>query len=563
MNLKAQLILGYNEVFRVDPPEDRLAFIKRFSKKHIIGEFAGINYWIKPMKSLGFDKSLSFQRRTLAYFTAIHKQLALFYITRFESFVSGDSTYPIIFNRACLLFALEEILNCTEMIDRDDFVMAKPEVWDNLLRYILAVNSEITKLRIPEDEPLTFEKLNANMLVLNEFDVAVDQFLTPYRGLQLLSFLNFNPKYALYLKEYFEEKVKCDPENFIYQIIGAYISRKNENPELEFVIYIENEVNIFEYLSNQKILSKEPLKVLTLKKAPFYKNIDQNGRLRYVVLDFTFLLEKSYNFLINDFWFDFLKNEKGLNHYDEYRGELGLFFQNYVKFWLKRIVGYDKSCFIKLFLELTIQKAGGDFEFCDVYIRRNHEIIIGEVKFSALYDKEKYSENLIGFYKNDRERFYSDFGVNQVVESLKNLQQYLMQVDPEAQAVEQYTIYPVLIVNENSFQTPLAAQIFNDRFQELIGSLNIGMFNIMPLTLVHISDLERIEPYVDVANADLIWELFKYHVSNQKLIMPFYQTLNQKLKGRKYPKVLLEEISRLSLKFNPEQIDPRSRLSQG
>lgn len=561
MELKPQLILGYNEVFRADPPEDRLALIKTFSKKHIIGEFAGINYWIKPMKSVYFDRSLSFQRDTLAYFTGIDIRLTKFYRSRFESFVHSSDNYPIIFNRACLLFAMEEILACDEIIDRDDFVMSRKEVWDNLLKYLLAVNSEITRLRIPEKEPLTFEKLNANMLALNEFNLEVDLFLTPYRGLKLLSFLTHDSKYSTYVKQFFKDIVRGDPEYFIYRIIGAYISRKNENPDLEFVIHTDSEIEVFEYLSKHAMISAEPLKVLNLKKAPFYKNTDQNGYLRYVVLDFSFLLEKSYNFFINDFWFDYLKKVVGINHYDEYRGELGLFFQNYVSFWLKRITAYDKLFVIKLFSELTIQKKGGEIELCDVYIRRKNEIILGEVKFSALYDKEKYSEDLLGFYKNNRERFYSDFGVNQVVESIINLQQYLNQIDPDAQAFKQYSIYPVLIINETAFQAPLIAQIFNDRFKELIGSQNLDSFNIMPLTLIHISDIERIDPYIDETKKDLLLELLKYHIENQKLIMPFYQTLNHKLEGRKYPKVLLDEIGRLSIKYNPEQFDHQKTVN--
>jgi hypothetical protein len=551
---KTQIIIDYAGFFNSEPPKDRLALIKSFSKKHILAEFAGLNYWLKPKLELTYDHSLKFQIDKLRYFTGIDVGLQQFYLSRYQNFIEDESHYQIIFNRACNLLAMEEILTCPDMKDDDSFVMNDREVWHRLLQFIFSINSEITKVRIPAEDQITLELINANTLTLNELNIETDLFLTPFRGLKLLSFLKEDKKYGTYLSDYFETKVKSDPEYFIFQIINAYISKKNINPDLEFLLFLKEDIGIFEYLSNSTSISTDHIKLLSIKKAPFFKRIEKDNQIRYMVLDFSFLLEKCYNFFINDFWFDFLKNEKGLNHYDEYRGELGLFFQSYVAYWFKEIFRFNPSCTMRLFGESKIATSHGEIELSDIYVRKNNKIIIGEVKFTALYDKEKYADDFLGFYKNNRGRFYSDFGIDQTVNSIKNLVEYLNKFDSKAELFEELILYPVVVVNEKALQTPLIAPLFNQRFQELIANEHFTSFNIKPLTILHVSDLERIEPYVDETKAELFFDLIESHLQNQDFFMPFYLTLNTHLKGRKYSKQILTELGNLSLKFNPEQI---------
>ena len=53
---------------------------------------------------------------------------------------------------------------------------------------------------------------------------------------------------------------------------------------------------------------------------------------------------------------------------------------------------------------------------------------------------------------------------------------YMINIDPKFPKGHQYKIYPCLFVNDKALQTPLMADTFNDRFQELIKNFNIKKF---------------------------------------------------------------------------------------
>jgi hypothetical protein len=520
---QVQLIIDYTHFYNSEPPKDRISLLNGLSKKHVLFEIAGLNYRLKPRNQLRYDSTVETQLKELRYFCPIDNELQNRYLTIFHSNINGNKN-PIIFNRACNLFAMEEILNSDELVDIDDFVMRKVEVWDSILKYILSVNAEVTKIK-PNEIP-TFENLTASTVVLNELLIEDNPLFIPYKGIKLLHILLNHNLYGNELKEYFDSIVKIEPDHFIYSIMSLYLGNKQEHVETEFHYTARDDSYKFiDFLSKNRPSNKDTIKLLSIKKAPFYKDSDR----KYIVLDINFLINKSYSFLINDFWFDYLKiqkdeKEKPKFNIQDYRGVIGHFFETYVQEILNDSFNHLKHPKPFFFDELKVKISNGTIEFSDVYIRQQKKIIIGEVKSGSIYDNEKYSGEIELLYKNDREKFFDNFGVNQVVESIKTLKKYGPLFDSNLPVDKALEIFPIIIFNDKIFQTPLMSNLFNIRFQELIEKEEFNRLTIHPLVIVHIYDLEYI--HYSLANKKVkIWDLLRSHLKGKKMVYPFYNTI--------------------------------------
>ncbi|HAL82976.1 MAG TPA: hypothetical protein DCO83_12695, partial [Mucilaginibacter sp.] len=128
-------------------------------------------------------------------------------------------------------------------------------------------------------------------------------------------------------------------------------------------------------------------------------------------------------------------------------------------------------------------------------------------------------------YKNDRNKFFESFGVDQLVNNIKNVAVTMQEVDPEFNLQKQIKIWPVIIFNGKALQSPLMAEIFNKRFQELLGGYKKKRIYIFPLTLVHIGDLEQIQCAL-IKNPNRIWDLLTYNF-RANFLPPFFNTLNR------------------------------------
>ncbi|MBK6989459.1 MAG: hypothetical protein IPH33_15215 [Bacteroidetes bacterium] len=150
-----------------------------------------------------------------------------------------------------------------------------------------------------------------------------------------------------------------------------------------------------------------------------------------------------------------------------------------------------------MFNQLKLPTKNGNIEIADVYFRSNSKIILGQVKSSSIYDDDKFGGTIDTLYKNDRNSFFEKFGVNQLVKSIEILEEHMINIDLKFPKGHVYTIYPCIFLNDKALQTPLMADTFNARFQELIVDLKTNKVNIKPLTLIHINDLEKLENYLN------------------------------------------------------------------
>ncbi len=550
---KPTVIIDYKTYFGVPPPEDRISFIKDISKKNVLYEITALNYRLKPKEKIHIDISLNTQLKELKYFTQ-SKELFQKYFKTLKGLIKSEKDYPIIFNRQCCLFAIEEIINSDGIEDIEDFEMARIEVWEAILKYLLAVNYAITEIRTEDKEDrIGFEYLNPKLLPLNELMIETDLIYTPYRGYWLFAFFLKHDKYKEEINKFFKAKYGIEPNKFIYEVLSLYMSNNNENPEHNFFYLVEEgSQDLFDKLSIE-VFNTEMHKLISIRKSPFIKV----GKHKFLISDNSFLLEKTYNQFINDFWFDWIKlikNEAGklVFNIHEYRSAFGYFFEEYIAGILANSFEKYNYSHLSMFDDLKIKSSDGEIEITDIYFRNTNKIILGQVKSGSIYDKEKFGGSVESLYKNNRDKFFENFGVDQLIESLNKMDKYIQEVDIKFPKGHVYKVFPVIIVNDKVFQTPLMADIFNTRFKELLPSFKVKNAIVYPLSLIHVSDLERLETFLNEKPKE-IWEILKYNHRNKKFIPPFYFTVNQKIKGRKYPKRVTKLFKELITLYGPNK----------
>ena len=142
---------------------------------------------------------------------------------------------------------------------------------------------------------------------------------------------------------------------------------------------------------------------------------------------------------------------------------------------------------------MKIKVPAGQIEVADIYVRQNKKILVGQVKSSSIYDNEKYSGEINTLCRNNREQFYKDFGVNQTYDSIKAILENSDSFDSKLPVNKRLEFYPIIVVNDKVFQTPLIPNLLHQRFQELLANDDYKPHKIHPLVVAQISDLEYLE----------------------------------------------------------------------
>ena len=544
-----QLILDYNQFYNSPPPESRIEIIKDVPTEALLFELIALNYRLKPKNEVHINDSLEFQIKELHYFTKTN-ELRLQYSKVAEKYTNSKQDYPLIFIRQSCLYAIEEILNSNfkSIVPSNEF--GTVDHWESILKYLLAINTVVTQIKEEKDEnEINFESLNPKFIPLNELSIEVDPVFTPYRGYWLLKYFQQHQDYSQAIKQFFNRQHSVEPDEFILHILSNYLANNNENPEHDFFYLLQNvDDGIFDSLSN-RINNNETFKLLNIRKNPFIQ-LEPN---KFLLTDNIFLLEKCYSQFINDFWFDELKNykdEQGTNKFNihKYRSDFGYFFETYIETILKNSFQNYKHSKLLLFDDLKVSIKGGEIELADVYFRYNNKVIIGQVKSGNIYDTEKYGGDVVNLYKIDRNAFLKNFGVNQIIDSIKSIDEHISELDQKYPKGHQLKCYPCIIVNDKALQTPFMADIFNKRFDELLPDINIKKLIIKPLSIIHVSDLEKLEESLN-KNPKEIWDFLDDNHRDRRFIPPFYNSVYRKWKYRKYPDKIVELYKQLIEKY--------------
>jgi len=391
---------------------------------------------------------------------------------------------------------------------------------------LLLVNTVVVRVSTRSDKNLTLEEISASAIVLNELLIEENPINTAYRGIKLIEYFERDPIYGPELKRYFLEELNIEMDRFVYNILSLCFANNQKDSSLNFC-FKHNEYDRFlDLLSGNNFKNKQTELLLRLKKFPLYKVSDNF----HFLMDVTFLVNKLYYSLLNDFWFDFLKPQKDIRgiekfNYAHYRGVFGSFFESLIGEMVQRSFSYLKYPNPLMFGDLDINGPNGKIEIADIYIRQNKKILVGQVKSSSIYDKEKFSGEIDTLYKSDRKKFFKDFGVNQTLESIKNILKYSSLFDAPIQAQKRLEFYPIVVVNDKVFQTPLLPNLLHKRFQELLATESFIPHVIHPLVVTHVADWEYMENALSARHTD-IWDTLKNHYRkiDDTLMPPFINT---------------------------------------
>lgn len=526
--------------------------ITGISRNSILFEIAALNYRLKPTNQLHVDSSFETQAKELKYFTQTEDQF-IKYSRAAEKYTKSRTDFPIIFTRQTCVFALEEIINAEKIKDIEGFDMRNIQVWTAILDYILAVNFAITQVQEETDErKSTFESLNPKLLPLNELNIETDIIFTPYRGYKLIDYFLGRQHIREHVIAYFQDTYGIEPQQFIFVMMNMYLGNSNsKDPSLNFFYQVDEENDRLFQKMSFRVNNADTYKLLGIRKSPFI-NV---GDKRYLIADNSFLLDKSYSQLINDLWFDKIKSLRDSNSNSQfsikdYRSEIGYFFEQYLAEVLRICFCNYKYSVLRVFDELKITTTKGNIEIADIYLRHGNKVFLCQVKSGSIYDNEKYGGTIESLYKRDRIAFFKNFGVDQLLESIRILNSTANNIDRHFPKDKTLYIFPCIIVNDKAFQTPLMADIFNKRFQEMLAGFDQRKVKVKKLSLIHISDLERLLEHLESEPKE-IWKLLDSN-SKDEFIPPFYYTINSFLRLRVYPKRIVELFEELILKYNPD-----------
>ena len=525
-------ILSYKEIFGEPPPRDFIGLVQHISRQELIANFASSNNRLKPPEKVYYDTSIARQWDELRLFCGQNQLLFKFYQSRILSFVPQGTRWTI-FNRVSNLHAAELIISAQGLNDANDFTM-KVKDWDNLVKFYLCINVEVFQDTELEDknEKLEFlEFYSSKFVSSNQYSIETNPIYTLYRAGRFFKFIDQSSRYKNSITNYFKEGLKCTPEYFLNQIFSLISFKKNDIPLLKFVYHVVDEEarRIFDFLSvpRSKIGTRK-LEFLSIKKKPFYKNTES----LYSLLDSQFLIEKTYDLFVNDLWFDYLSRD--LNAVEErtralniYRTTVGYFFESYIREILT--IALDKYRYppLKCFDDLKSSKDG--IELADIYLRHNKKILLGEAKSGAINAQQMYSNYSDEFYKNNIDKFYDDFGLNQLTKYLVRLRDRGREFDdkfPDGKIVQ---VFPILLFAERSLRSGLFAESFAERFKKMYDPKDYPRFDIRPLCMIHIEEFEYVCGYLQQRGSkDLdLFDLIRLNHNGLVYPQSFTTTLNK------------------------------------
>lgn len=517
--------MKYEEFFGQNRPQNPLDLIKHLPLGWLIQEISGINLRLKtPLHFATTDIEDKAQLRELEYFSISEKNYHE-NIARCERLSREMKTKVALFYRHACLYSLEWILQNQDLFENKEYQTPSDESYKLIFEFLLCSNSEL--LDFPEiEDSTTLETINPRFLLTNERSLYQDYIFLIERGAELIKFLSEHRDYGEHFKEYFKNIYAVSPEEFIKQIVGIMIGNK-QGDIYSHVYNVKPELSVLFNRLAKDFNSTETFKLLRIKKYPFYKVNDN----QYVLLDWTFLTEKVFNGLINEFWFDYVKpklakKKNSIFNIENYRANFGQFVEGYVNDKLIEIYGSKSHFHFFTGAELLHKSSEGEIELADFYLRHSNRIFIGQVKGTSIYDNEKFGGTTDILYKGSKEDFFSSFGLTQLVKSIHHLEENIDSCDNGIKQTKSFHVYPCIVTSEPNLMSPLMSEVFRNEFQLRLDEVE-SRHKINPITIIHLGELERMKD--DLAKKpELLWKILKSHLDQ-----PFTPNLNFTLGKKK------------------------------
>jgi hypothetical protein len=249
----------------------------------------------------------------------------------------------------------------------------------------------------------------------------------------------------------------------------------------------------------------ERIDLVPFKSKPFFMTAPDN----YACVDFAFITEKMHNgpyFLLAN---KFAENERW-----KVFNAWGLIFEEYVNWLLSGLQG--RNC-VSFFPDTKWENSEKSF---DAVIVKKRTVAVFEHKGGFLRQDARYANSL--------EKFESDLQ-KKVGEGCEQLARNIGILLPQSGMGQSLTgvpiprntlnILPVLVVQDPMLRTPFINYFLNQRFQAERGRFPTGgRAKVLPLNVVHITDLETLVEMAEAFDLDVIQLLHRRCQQNGEML---------------------------------------------
>lgn len=513
-NITIQLLVGYKDLFDEDNTEV-LKRIVQYPLEIVLAELVGINYELRGSTDLYSNMDVNILEKILNKWLDSDRYLQELYDKLNLYSKSKKNLNVTIFNRAACLYGIDFCYRNLKPIV-GEFIYTR-RFWIDLIQFCLACNDIITQFKSEESSKVTLlEDVNAKQALLNELNTTSNPILIFNRYISLILFLKSNKNYNEYLTKYLAS-LNLNPESLIMSLFLIYFNT-NQKEGLKFFIKLNktespDAYSLLQWLSDIKLFSKKhDLDLLSIYKWPVFKRSEEE----FIILDVELLLDKVYRQFINDFYFDFLRNE-GIT-YQTYKGAIGMFLEAHIANEFSEVLTSSPNTVYRHTNELIF--GNPKKELCDIYIRHKKNIFIGQVKSTNFADDQKF-QGTFEFYNGDMERFYKDVGITQLVQSIEWMTMFENEIDSKFN--KKTKIFPAVILSDKFFQTPLMPQVLSNEFTKRLSKISHN-FYIHDLIVMDVSSVERLKA-INNKKGKMFWQiLWRNKISG--LAPHFNNTLN-------------------------------------
>jgi len=552
------IILKYSIYYNKPIPENPLGLLAHLPKNEIIVTISKINTLLQPQGYRNSDDSRETQIECLkTILLPDEKNSPIEYVEKFQNYENHLSNLPnqySLFTRGTCLYALNEILQSDTFLTENKTQYTFDERI-GILDYLLVCNERI--LKFSKEEPLDklteqginfFEFFAFNQIPLNQYNISINILTKLYKSAFFLKKLINEDSIKQHLVNYFKDKYGLDDiEEFFRVFMISFLKMYDENLKI-YHLKINNEqkaiIKIIKGFSSNtplKIVNHDDVKTLDflpVKKSPIFswEPLSSDEFTGFAVLDMAFLLEKMDSFFINEFWFDYLKAHSDLNRTDWGNFIGSKFFEPLVEDVISNTFNGEQNYTIKMFDELKITpRAKSEIEIADVYIRHKQKIACIEVKsnFINMVDGYKSVTSVEEFKTLDLDKFYKNFGLTQMLDTMKNFHTYKHDLNDDGLNLNRKVhLYPVILVNEPILSSGLFSFPLRQQFEKMLIEKNINEKSkdhiIWPLVIMNIEEFQELEQSIQDGDVDFFKILDSLHDKTSikgKIVKDKYKTL--------------------------------------
>jgi hypothetical protein len=392
----------------------------------------------------------------------------------------------------------------------------------NLFKSFLVINKELnTKQNLTNSEnnleklvdmtiTMIFSTADLGMFENSDLEFAKLLYSTIVRFEFILKFLQSKEEYSYLEKdlfEYFGQENSKELTNQMKYLFGKLLELKVQNG-FKFNVEEKNAIIFLNSLVSNEIVEDDDF--TNLRNFPIYK-IDENT---YSIIDFFFVVDKFYKsvkfILKNSFHIHNNLSAKDRTFFEFYNTKFS------EDFLMKKILDkiFNKPYFVKKSILETKDNEP------DYYVRHNKRIYLFENKDVLIAKNIKSSGDIDKINEVLKSKFLEVYkkpiGIGQLVNSIVQIVENNFKFDEYVNNQKNFTIYPILLINDRIFEILGINYKLNQWYLELVKEKLGDKYNsnfIKNLTIIDIDTLIYWLPYLE-KNDSNFREIIDDHLKN-------------------------------------------------